>query len=146
MQHRSNLTPGSHSGKSKRTVPDARAVAPTVLVAVLAVVIVILGLDATICFGRDGHVTAEPLAMDHHVMPSPGPLSDTTLATAAGAHGPCTDTALYSGQETGDSPDASLGAMTLVLVSPPPIQSHSCFFDSAAALPQPALRNTVLRL
>ena len=140
------MTPGGHSGKPKRTVTDARAIAPTVLAVVLAVVIALLGLDATICFGRDGHVTAEPLAMDHHVMPSPGPLSDTMLATAAGAHGPCTDTGLYSGQETGNSPDASLGAMTLVLVSPPPIQSRSLLVDSTAALPQPAARSTVLRL
>ena len=145
-RHRLNLTPGNPSGRSRRTVSDARAAAPTVLAAVLAVVIALLGLDATICFGRDGHMTAEPLGMDHHAMPSPGPLSDGTLATAAGAHGPCTDTALNSGQATADPPDASVGAMTLVVVSPPPIQTRSCFFEGNAALPQPASPSTVLRL
>lgn len=146
LRHRLNLTPGNPSGKSRRTVSDARAAAPTVLAAILAVVIALLGLDATICFGRDGHMTAEPLGVDHHGMSSPGPLSDARLATAAGAHGPCTDTSLNSGQATADPPDASLGAMTLVPVSPPPFQTGRCFFDSTAALPQPASRSTVLRL
>ena len=124
----------------------ARAVAPNVLAAVLAVVIALLGLDATICFGRDGHVTAEPLALDHHAMPSPGPLSGATLGTSAGAHGPCTDAVLFSGKEAPNRLEIPLGAVAPVHVSPPPVQHRGDLFGSAAVLPQPASRSTVLRL
>jgi hypothetical protein len=116
------------------------------LAAVLAVVMALLGLDATICFGRDGHVAAEPLALDHHATPSPRPLSGAALGTSAGAHGPCTDAVLFSGKEAPNRLETPLGGMAPVLVSPPPVQSRDCPFGSDAALPQPASRSTVLRL
>jgi hypothetical protein len=124
-------------------VTHARAVAPTVLAAVLAVVIALLGLDATVCFGRDGHVAAEPLALDHHATPSSGP-PGATLGTRAGAHGPCTDV-LFSGKDAPNRLEIPPGAMTPVLVSPAPVQARSCLIGSAAVLPQPASRSTVLR-
>jgi len=120
--------------------------APTVLAAVLAVVVALLGLDATICFGRDGHAVADPVAFDHHARPSPVPLSGATLGTRTRTHGPCTDAVLFSGKDAPSRLEIPMGAITSILVSPPPVQSRSGLFGSAAARPQPASRSTILRL